>query len=54
MEQATDNGDPLLANKKARQAAKDAKTGSSTFTATAKTSATEGPLAKKAAPMVCT
>ena len=53
-EQATDNGDPLLSNKKARQAAKDAKMGSSTSTATAKTSATEGPPAKKAASMVCT
>ena len=53
-EQATDNGDPLLSNKKARQAAKDAKMGSSTLTATAKTSATEGPPAKKAAPMVHT
>ena len=53
-ERATDNGDPLLANKKACQAAKDAKTGSSTSTATAKTLATEGPRAKKAAPMVRT
>jgi len=53
-ERATDNGDPLLANKKACQAAKDAQTGSSTSTATAKTSATERPPAKKAAPMVRT
>ena len=53
-ERATDNGDPLLANKKARQAAKDAQTGSSTSTATTKTSATERPPAKKAAPMVHT